>query len=151
MDITAGNFRYAVVAARFNHAIVDELLKAALETLAAHSAPEHNTTVMRVPGAFEIPLACQKLAAAGRYDAIIALGCVIRGETPHFDYVCAESARGIMDVSLKFDLPVVYGIVTADNTAQAEARARPDGGDNKGADAARAAMEMLGTFRSSGL
>ena len=94
-----------------------------------------------MPGAFEIPLACQKLAQTGRYDALIALGCVIRGDTPHFHYVCSESARGVLDVSLKFDLPIINGILTVDTQEQAEVRAVVN--NNKGADAAKSAIEML--------
>lgn len=149
--LSAGDFRYAVVAARFNHEIVDALLEGALEALKQGGAGGDQVSVLRVPGAVEIPLACQRFAAAGRADAVIALGCVIRGDTPHFDYVCAESARGITEVSLKYNLPVIYGILTVDNRRQAETRAQRGGGDNKGADAARAAMETLAVYRDARL
>jgi 6,7-dimethyl-8-ribityllumazine synthase len=139
--LQAGSFRYGIVAARFNAHVVDRLLQGALDSLQAHGATMAQITVLRVPGAFEIPLACQKLAQTGRYGALLALGCVIRGETPHFHYVCSESARGVLEVSLKFDLPVINGILTVDTLEQADARA---GGDNnKGSDAAKSAMEML--------
>jgi 6,7-dimethyl-8-ribityllumazine synthase len=139
--LKAGNGHYGIVAARFNTKVVERLLQGALGSLQAHGASETQITVLRVPGAFEIPLACQKLALTGRYAALIALGCVIRGDTPHFHYVCSESARGVLEVSLKFDLPVINGILTVDSLEQAEARA--EGDNNKGADAARSAMEML--------
>lgn len=146
----AGDFRYAIVAARFNAFIVDRLLEATLDTLRAGGGAPERISVYRVPGAFEIPLACQKVAQTGRFDAIIALGCVIRGDTPHFDYVCSESARGISKVSLKFDLPVINGILTTDNPAQAEARVDTVSGNNKGADAAKAAMEVLNVYAALG-
>jgi 6,7-dimethyl-8-ribityllumazine synthase len=142
----AGGFRYAIVAARFNAFIVDRLLDAALETLKAGGASSERIDVYRVPGAFEIPLACQKVARTGRFDAIIALGCVIRGDTPHFDYVCSESARGISEVALKLDIPVINGILTTDNPAQAQARVDTASGNNKGSDAAKAAMEVLSVY-----
>lgn len=142
----AGEFRYAIVAARFNAFIVDRLLAAAVDTLKACGGISERISVYRVPGAFEIPLACQKLAQTGRFDAVIALGCVIRGDTPHFEYVCSESARGIAEVALKFDLPVINGILTTDNTSQAEARVDTAAGNNKGADAAKAAMEVLSVY-----
>jgi 6,7-dimethyl-8-ribityllumazine synthase len=143
--LTAGGFHYGIVAARFNSVFVDRLLRGTLDTLQAHGAASPQITVLRVPGAFEIPLACQKLAQTGHYEALIALGCVIRGETPHFDYVCAESARGILEVSLKFDLPVINGILTVDTDEQAAARTTGD--NNKGADAAKSAMEMLAVIQ----
>jgi 6,7-dimethyl-8-ribityllumazine synthase len=143
-ELNAGNFRYGIVAARFNEAIVNDLLQAAVDTLQQYGAVATQISVVRVPGAFEIPLACQKLAQSGKFDALIALGCVIRGDTPHFDYVCGSSAQGILDVSLKFDLPVINGVLTTDNEAQAKARAGDmKAGQNKGSDAAKSAMEML--------
>ncbi|HEY3486498.1 MAG TPA: 6,7-dimethyl-8-ribityllumazine synthase [Gammaproteobacteria bacterium] len=141
VELAAGKFRFGIVAARFNDFIVDKLLQGALDSLQQHGAGAAQLGVIRVPGAFEIPLACQKLAQTRRYDALIALGCVIRGETPHFEYVCSESARGVLEVSLKFDLPVINGILTVDTQSQAEARVTPS--NNKGSDAAKSAMEML--------
>lgn len=143
--LSAGRARYGIVAARFNALYVDRLLRGAIDTLQAHGAVPAQITVLRVPGAFEIPFACQKLAQTGHYDALIALGCVIRGETPHFDYVCGESARGVLDVSLKFDLPVINGILTVDTEEQAAARTMDD--NNKGVDAAKSAMEMLAVIQ----
>lgn len=143
--LTAGKFRFGIAAARFNAVFVDRLLQGALDTLHAHGAVSAQITVLRVPGAFEVPLACQKLAQTRRYDALIALGCVIRGETPHFDYVCGASARGVLEVSLKFDLPVINGILTVDTERQAAARTADD--NNKGADAAKSAMEMLSVIQ----
>lgn len=145
VPLTAGNFHYGIVAARFNAAFVDRLLQGALATLQAHGAVSAQITVLRVPGAYEVPLVCQKLAQTRRYHALIALGCVIRGETPHFDYVCSESARGVLEVSLKFDLPVINGILTVDTEQQAAARTADD--NNKGADAAKSAMEMLAVIQ----
>lgn len=144
-ELEAGRFRYGIIAARFNQGYVDKLLQGALDSLQDHGASMDQITVLRVPGAFEVPLACQKLAQTGRYDALIALGCVIRGETPHFDYVCSESARGVLEVSLKFDLPVINGILTVDTEGQAEERTASN--NNKGSDAAKSAMEMLAMIR----
>lgn len=146
--LTAGQACYGIVAARFNDFIVDRLLQSALQTLTSHGAVEEHLTVIRVPGAFEIPLLCQMLAKTKQYDAILALGCIIRGDTPHFDYVCSESARGIGEVALKYDVPVIYGILTTDNTQQALARADIGGGANKGVDAALTAMEMVGLLNT---
>jgi 6,7-dimethyl-8-ribityllumazine synthase len=136
-----GDYRYGIVAARFNGDFVEKLLQGALRCLAELGVADDNIVVVRVPGAFEIPLLCQKLAQTGRYDVLVALGCVIRGETPHFDYVCGESARGVLEVSLKFDLPVINGILTVDTEGQAEART--GGPNNKGYDAMRSALDML--------
>lgn len=144
-EFPLGRHRIAIVAARFNQEIVDALLDGALGSLRRAGAGEEQVTVLRVPGAFEIPLTCQKLAAAGKADALIALGCIIRGDTPHFEYVCAESARGIMDIGLKYDMPVINGILTVDTIEQARARAG-NNGDNKGADAVDTALEMLTLF-----
>ncbi|HEX5054970.1 MAG TPA: 6,7-dimethyl-8-ribityllumazine synthase [Gammaproteobacteria bacterium] len=142
--LTAANYRFGIVAARFNDSFVAKLLEGALERLQRAQAGKDQFDVVRVPGALEIPLLCQKLAQTGRYDALIALGCVIRGETAHFDYVCSESARGVLDVSLKFGLPVINGILTVDTEQQAAARSgMGKDGNNKGADAASCALEML--------
>ena len=146
INLSAGEYHYGIVAARFNEAIVERLLTGAIRTLEQHGATESQISLLRVPGAFEIPLACQKLAHSNTVDAIIALGCVIRGETPHFNYVCAESARGINEVSLKFDIPIMYGILTTNDMAQAVARSNAVTGRNHGSDAAKAAMEMLNVY-----
>jgi 6,7-dimethyl-8-ribityllumazine synthase len=138
----------AVVASRFNAGVVQRLLDAAVEHLETAGVPRDHVTVVLVPGAFELPLACRRLAEAG-HDAVVALGCVIRGETPHFDYVCAEAARGIGDAARDTGVPVGFGVITANTPEQAEARAGGDHG-NMGASAAAAALEMaslLGALR----
>ena len=133
--------RFAVVVARFNEFITGRLLSGALDELTRHGADTARITQVWVPGSWEIPLAAQALARSGRYAAVICLGCVIRGQTPHFEYVAAEVAKGIAQVSLATGVPVTFGIVTADSLEQAIDRAGAKTG-NKGADAARAAIEM---------
>jgi 6,7-dimethyl-8-ribityllumazine synthase len=145
-EYTVAGARVGVVASRFNQDIVDRLLEGALETLSRHGIRERDLMVVRVPGAFEIPLTAQRLAASGRIDAVLAIGAVVRGETSHFDYVAGECARGVAEVSLKHDLPVIFGVVTADNHAQAMARAGGAHG-NKGREAALAALEMITLLR----
>ena len=137
--------RVAIVAARFNSGVVDALVDGARETLSRHGigTPE----VVRVPGAFELPFAARRLARSSGFEAVIALGAVIRGGTPHFDYVCAEAARGIMQAGLEADLPVIFGVLTCDDQRQAEARAGGEEG-NKGHEAALAALEMIAFARS---
>ena len=126
-DITgaldARDMRIAVVAARFNEPIVASLLQGALASFERHGGKSDNLLIARVPGAFELPITCKKLAAAGRYAAVVALGCVIRGDTPHFDYVAGESARGLMRASLDTGVPVVFGVLTVENIEQALERA----------------------------
>jgi 6,7-dimethyl-8-ribityllumazine synthase len=136
----------AVIVSRFTQDLTERLLQGALETAAESGVPEWGLHVVHVPGAFELPMAAQELASTGRYDAIVCLGCVIRGETAHFDYVAGESARGIAEVARTNGLPVTLGVITAENRAQAEARA---GGakTNMGTDAMRAAIEMANLFR----
>jgi len=134
--------RYALVAARFNHFIVDRLVEGAVDTLCRQGLAETDITLVKVPGAFEIPQACQKLAASGKYQAVIALGCVIRGATPHFDYVAGECAKGVGQVAANSDCPVIFGVLTTDSIEQAIERAGAKAG-NKGADAAAAAIEMV--------
>ncbi|MHB8405230.1 MAG: 6,7-dimethyl-8-ribityllumazine synthase [Gammaproteobacteria bacterium] len=141
--------RIAIVAARFNAVVVDRLVSGALETLRARGVLDENLTLARVPGAFEIPLTVKKFATSGRYDVVIALGAVIRGETPHFDFVAGECARGIAKVSLDTGIPVAFGVLTCDTLEQALARAGGSAG-NKGADAARAALEMANLLRKLG-
>lgn len=135
------NKRFAIVVARFNEFITKQLLEGALDTLLRHGVKESDIEVTWVPGSFEIPMAAQKIARGKKVDAIIALGAVIRGETPHFDYVCGESAKGIAQVALQTGMPVAYGIITAENTEQAIERAGLKQG-NKGRDAAMTALEM---------
>ena len=134
--------KFGIVAGRFNELITNKLLGGALDALKRHDVPEDNVTIAWTPGAFEIPLVAQKMAASGKYDAIIAVGCVIRGGTPHFDYVAAEMAKGIGQVSLQTGIPVAFGVLTTDNIEQAIERAGTKAG-NKGADAALAAIEMV--------
>jgi len=153
------NGRFAIVVARFNADITESLLDGCLHTLVQHGVDLDNIDVARVPGAFELPLTCDRLARSGNYAAVIALGCVIRGSTPHFDYVCAETSRGLMDVNLGHGVPVLMGLLTCDDLAQAQQRADREmlqGSDqaepgrtekqtprsNKGSECAAAALEM---------
>jgi len=138
--------RLALVAARFNHFVVDKLVAGALETLAAAGARSEDLDVVQVPGAFEIPLAARKLAVSRRYDAVITLGAVIRGDTPHFDFVAGECARGVAQAALDTGVPILFGVLTCDNLEQANERAGGKAG-NKGADAATAAVEMIDLLR----
>lgn len=145
-DFTAGGMRFGVVLARFNAFIGERLLEGAVDTLLRHGAEAGGITVTRVPGAFEIPLAVKAMAAAKQYDAILALGAVIRGETPHFDYVAGECAKGLSQVGMQFDIPVAFGVLTVDTVAQAIERAGTKAG-NKGVDAAMSAIEMVNVLR----
>jgi 6,7-dimethyl-8-ribityllumazine synthase len=139
--LDAKPYCFALVVARFNEFITSRLVSGALDELTRHGAEPDRLTQVWVPGSWEIPLVAQKLAATGRYAAVICLGCVIRGQTPHFDYIAGEVAKGIAQVSLSTGVPVTFGIVTADALEQAIDRAGAKTG-NKGADAARAAIEM---------
>jgi 6,7-dimethyl-8-ribityllumazine synthase len=132
---------FALVVSRFNEFITSRLVDGAIDELTRHGAKPDNLTQVWVPGSWEIPLVAQKLAQSGRYAAVLCLGCVIRGQTPHFEYVAAEVAKGIAHVSLATGVPVTFGIITADSLEQAIDRAGAKTG-NKGADAARAAIEM---------
>jgi 6,7-dimethyl-8-ribityllumazine synthase len=145
--ISAEGFRFAIVTSRFNDFISSKLLEGAMDALLRHGAEENSIFLAKVPGAFEIPLAAKKMADVGKYDAIICLGAVIRGATPHFDYVAAEVAKGIAVVSLESKVPVAFGVLTTDNLEQAIERAGSKAG-NKGWDAAMAAMEMVNLFRA---
>jgi 6,7-dimethyl-8-ribityllumazine synthase len=144
--LLAEGLRFGIVASRFNELIVRRLLGGALDALKRHGAAEENIEVAWVPGGFELPLVAAKMAESGRYDAVICLGAIIRGATPHFEYVAAEVAKGIAQVSLKTGLPVIYGVVTADTIEQAVERAGTKAG-NRGADAAQAAIEMANLMR----
>lgn len=147
-SLNASGMRFGIVVSRFNATITESLLEAALATLRRHGVAELDVNVMRVPGAFELPLAAQRLAVnSSRYDALIALGCVIRGGTPHFEYVCRACTDGLVQVGLKFDIPIGFGVLTTDTLAQAEARAGGAEG-NKGDDAALTAIEMVSVLRS---
>ena len=134
--------RVAVIAARWNGEITDGLLSGAIKALTRHGIDQNNIEIFRVPGAFELPLASQRAARTGRFSAIISLGCVIRGDTPHFDYVCSETTRGIGQVSLNENLPVAFGLLTTDNLEQSLERSG-DNSENKGEEAALTALEML--------
>lgn len=146
-DFEADGARFAIVATRWNDVIVDRLVDGAVEVLRDCGVAEDDMTLVRVPGAFELPLACDRLADSGDYDAVIALGAVIRGETPHFDYVAGECARGLSATALEYGIPVAFGVITADTVAQAEARSQPDEDRNKGAEAANAVVEMVNLLR----
>ncbi len=139
--LDAAPYHFALVVARFNEFITSRLVSGAIDELTRHGADPQNITQVWVPGSWEIPLTAQKLAASGRFAAVVCLGCVIRGQTPHFDYVAAEVAKGIAQVSLATGVPVTFGVITADSLEQAIDRAGAKTG-NKGADAARAAIEM---------
>jgi 6,7-dimethyl-8-ribityllumazine synthase len=137
--------RVAVLASRFNESITHRLVDGAIDALVRHGAALDDVDVVWVPGAWELPLAARLLLASERYHALVALGAVIRGETPHFDYVAGEAARGLADASAEFETPVGFGLLTCDTMAQAEARAGGEHG-NKGWDAALAALEMADLF-----
>ncbi|MCC5795425.1 MAG: 6,7-dimethyl-8-ribityllumazine synthase [Chromatiales bacterium] len=138
--------RFAVVAARFNELVVARLVDGAVDTLRRHGAGPNEVELVRVPGAWELPIVVRRLAQAGRHDGIVALGTVIRGETPHFDFVCSEAAAGLQRVSLEFGLPVGFGLLTCDTAEQALARAGGKAG-NKGNEAALAMLETLNLLR----
>ncbi|MGG1660508.1 6,7-dimethyl-8-ribityllumazine synthase [Brevibacillus sp. NRS-1366] len=133
--------RVGIVAGRFNELIVSRLVGGALDALKRHGVEEENVDVAWVPGAFEIPLIAKKMAESGRYDAVITLGAVIRGSTPHFDYVCNETAKGVASLSLSTGIPVIFGVLTTDSIEQAIERAGTKAG-NKGWEAAASAIEM---------
>lgn len=144
--LTAKNMKIAIVVARFNEFITSKLLSGCIDCLIRHEAADEDLTVAWVPGAFEIPMAAKKLAESGKYDAVICLGAVIRGATPHFDYVCAEASKGIAQVSMQTGLPVAFGVLTTENIQQAVERAGTKAG-NKGVDCAMTAMEMVNLFK----
>jgi 6,7-dimethyl-8-ribityllumazine synthase len=137
--------RFAVVASRFNEAVTQKLVDGALDALVRHGVSVDDVDLVWVPGAWELPAAARRLLASERYNGVVAVGAVIRGDTPHFDYVAGEASRGLADASSDFDVPVGFGLLTCDNLAQAEARAGGEHG-NKGWDAALAALEMADLF-----
>ncbi len=146
-NVIEGSFKgegrkIGIVAGRFNAFITTKLVDGALDTLRRHGVDDANVTIAWTPGAFEIPLVAMKMAASDKYDAILALGCVIRGSTPHFDYVAGEAAKGVGHVALETGRPVIFGILTTDTIEQAIERAGTKAG-NKGSDAAMAALEMI--------
>ncbi|NOT83771.1 MAG: 6,7-dimethyl-8-ribityllumazine synthase [Methylococcaceae bacterium] len=139
--------KFCLVASRFNSFIVEQLEAGAIDALVRHGADRANIHVVRAPGAFELPMVVQRVAAAKKYDAIIALGAVIRGGTPHFEYVAGECVKGIAQVSLQYDIPVSFGVLTVDSIEQAIERAGTKAG-NKGAEAAMSAIEMVNLFKN---
>jgi len=145
-DLVARGARFGIVLGRFNGFIGERLLDGALDTLVRHGADASQIDVIRVPGAFEIPLALQHLAATKKYDALIALGAVIRGSTPHFEYVAGECAKGLAQVMMQFSLPVAFGVLTVDTIEQAIERAGTKAG-NKGVDAAMTVLEMVNLLK----
>lgn len=145
-DFVSADGKYAIVVGRFNAFVVESLLEGALDTLKRHGVSEDNIRIIRVPGAFEIPLAVKKIAGQKKDDAIVALGAVIRGGTPHFEYVSAESSKGIAQVMMDYDLPVANGILTVNTIEQAVERSGTKAG-NKGAEAAMSALEMVSLMR----
>ncbi len=146
-NLTAEKGRFAIVTGRFNEFIGSKLLNGCIDALKRHGVEEKNIEMAWAPGSFEIPLVAKKLAESGKYDAIITLGAVIRGSTPHFDYVASELAKGVAQVSLSTSVPVIFGVLTTDTIEQAIERAGTKSG-NKGADAARSAIEMVNLLNS---
>ncbi len=144
--LLAEGFRFAVIVSRFNDFITSRLVDGAMDALKRHGAVDENVSVVKVPGAFETPVAARKLVESGRFDAVICLGAVIRGATPHFDYVAAEVSKGIAVVALESRVPVTFGVLTTDNLEQAIERAGSKSG-NKGYEAAMAAIEMVNLFK----
>jgi 6,7-dimethyl-8-ribityllumazine synthase len=144
--LDAKGLKFGIVIARFNSFIGERLLEGAIDAIVRHGGDDKNIHVARVPGAFEIPLAAKKLAESGRYDALVCLGAVIRGSTPHFDYVASEVSKGVASVSLETGVPVAFGVLTTDTIEQAVERAGTKAG-NKGFDAAVTAIEMANVFK----
>jgi len=147
-----GNFlaqggKYCIVASRFNSFIVEQLENGAIDALVRHGVNKEDITVVKVPGAYELPLVVQRVAASKKYDAIITVGAVIRGATPHFDYVSGECVKGIAQISLQYDIPVSFGVLTVDSIEQAIERAGTKAGNN-GASAALSAIEMVTLFKN---
>ena len=145
--LVSENIRVGVVCARFNDFIVSRLLAGCEDTLLRHGVREEDIAVAWVPGAFEIPLIASKMAKSGKYDAVIALGAVIRGSTSHYDYVCSEVSKGVAQVALNSDIPVMFGVLTTDTIEQAVERAGTKAG-NKGAECAQGAIEMVNLIRA---
>lgn len=148
-DFQGGSARYALVVARFNSFVVDKLVEGALDTLRRHGVKDADITIVRAPGAWELPVLTRHVLAAGTYDAVIALGAVIRGGTPHFEYVAGECVKGLSVVSLDSSVPVAFGVLTVDTIEQAIERAGTKAG-NKGSEAALSALEMVSVIRKLG-
>jgi len=145
-DLQARDYRFAVLASRFNEFVVDALVKGAVDALRRHGASDKQVEIVRVPGAYDMPLVARKLAQSRRYDAIVTVGAVIRGQTAHFDYVAGECASGLARVSAETGVPVAFGVLTTDTAEQAMDRAGGKAG-NKGAEAAASAIEMINLLR----
>lgn len=145
--LDASGMRVGLVVSRFNGFLTDKLTQGALDCLSRHGATPGDLSVAYVPGAFEIPYAASKMAKSGKYDAVVCLGAIIRGDTPHFNYIASESAKGIARIALDEGLPVIYGVVTADTLDQAIERSGTKAG-NKGWDAAAAAIEMVNLYKN---
>ena len=145
-ELLARDLRFAFIAARFNDVVVEPLIRGALDALKRHGATDKQIEIVRVPGAFDIPVVARKLALSRRYDALLALGAVVRGQTAHFDYVAGECASGLARIALESGVPVAFGVLTTDTMEQAMDRAGGKAG-NKGADAALAAIEMANLLR----
>ena len=148
-QLVAGSERFCIIVARFNDFIGSKLLAGAVDELKRHGVDENNIDIVKVPGAFEIPLLALKCAKSGKYNAIITLGAVIKGSTSHYDYVCAEVSKGVASVSLETEVPVIFGVLTTDNIEQAIERAGTKAG-NKGSDAAKSAIEMANLVKVIG-
>ncbi len=147
--LDAKGFRFGLVASRFNDFFTDKLVEGALDCLVRHGADDKQITIAYVPGSFEIPFAAARMVKSGNYDAVLCIGAVIRGDTPHFDYIAAESSKGIARLGMESNIPVVYGVITADNLEQAIERSGTKAG-NKGWDAAMTAIEMVNLYRVMG-
>ena len=147
--LKAEGFRFAIIVSRFNDFICSRLVEGAMDALMRHGASEKNVVLVKVPGAFEMPLVAKKLAESNKHDVVICLGAVIRGATPHFDYVAAEVSKGIANVSLDSNIPITFGVLTTDTLEQAIERAGSKSG-NKGYEAAMAAIEMANLFKELG-
>lgn len=145
--LSAAGLRFAVIVSRFNDFIVGRLQEGAIDAIVRHGGEEKNIDVIKVPGAFEIPLIAKKAAKSGKFDAVICLGAVIRGATPHFDYVAAEVSKGIATVGLETEIPITFGVLTTDNIEQAIERAGSKSG-NKGWDAAASAIELVSLLKA---
>ncbi len=149
-DLSAAGFRFAIVVSRWNDAFTSKLESGAIEALKSAGADDESIDVFNVPGAFELPLACLRAADSKIYAAVIALGVVIRGDTPHFDYVAGQAAAGLMQASMQTEVPVMFGVITADTVEQVEARTG-EKADNKGWESAMSAIEMANTMREIAL
>ena len=145
-SLSAANFKFAIIISRFNEAISSKLLEGAMDCLKRHNCRMENIDIIKVPGAFEIPVTADKAASSKKYDAVICLGAVIKGATPHFEYVASSASSGIMQASLKNSVPVIFGVLTTENIEQAIERAGTKSG-NKGWDAALTAIEMADLFK----